>query len=81
MKAARIIHDQGEKMIYFEDARIEFFGQPLAWLPYFSAPDPTVKRKTGFLMPTLSSSSVYGEAIEYPITGRSRPTMMPPSRR
>ena len=66
VKAARIIHDQGEKMIYFEDARLEFFGQPLAWLPYFSAPDPTVKRKTGFLMPSISSSSVYGGAIEVP---------------
>ena len=30
VKAARIIHDQGEKMIYFEDARLEFFGQPIA---------------------------------------------------
>ena len=66
VKAARIIHDQTEKMIYFEDARIEFFGRPLAWLPYFSAPDPTVKRKTGFLMPLISSSSVYGGAIEAP---------------
>lgn len=66
VKAARIIHDQTEKMIYFEDARIEFFGRPLAWLPYFSAPDPTVKRKTGFLMPTISSSSVYGGAVEIP---------------
>ena len=52
VKAARIIHDQGEKMIYFEDARLEFFGVPLAYMPFFSAPDPTVKRKTGFLMPT-----------------------------
>jgi LPS-assembly protein len=66
VKAARIIHDQGEKMIYFEDARLEFFGQPIAYLPYFSAPDPTVKRKTGLLMPTLSSSSVYGAAAEIP---------------
>ena len=66
VKAARIIHDQTEKMIYFEHARIEFFGRPLAWLPYFSAPDPTVKRKTGFLMPSISTSSVYGGAIEVP---------------
>ncbi|HET7806078.1 MAG TPA: LPS-assembly protein LptD [Pseudolabrys sp.] len=66
VKAARIIHDQTEKMIYFEDARLEFFGRPLAWLPYFSAPDPTVKRKTGFLMPSFGSSSVYGGAIEVP---------------
>ncbi|MFA6267291.1 MAG: LPS-assembly protein LptD [Pseudolabrys sp.] len=66
VKAARIIHDQTEKMIYFEDARIEFFGVPLAYLPYFSAPDPTVKRKTGFLMPFISSSSKYGTAVEVP---------------
>ena len=66
VKAARIIHDQGEKMMYFEDARLEFFGQPLAWLPYFSAPDPTVKRKTGVLVPIVSSSSVYGGALDVP---------------
>ena len=66
VKAARIIHDQGEKMIYFEDARLEFFGKPMAWLPYFSAPDPTVKRKTGVLMPTVSSNSNYGIAVEVP---------------
>ncbi len=66
VKAARIIHDQTEKMIYFEDARLEFFGRPIAWLPYFSAPDPTVKRKTGVLAPLISSSSVYGGAIEAP---------------
>ena len=66
VKAARIIHDQGEKMIYFEDARLEFFGQPVAWIPYFSAPDPTVKRKTGMLVPNIASSSVYGRAVEIP---------------
>lgn len=66
VKAARIIHDQTEKMIYFEDAQIEFFGKPLAWFPYFSTPDPTVKRKTGLLMPSISSSSVYGAAVEIP---------------
>jgi len=66
VKAARIIHDQGEKMIYFEDARIEFFGAPLAWMPFFSTPDPTVKRKTGFLMPTITSNSKYGVAVEIP---------------
>ncbi len=66
VKAARIIHDQGEKMVYFEDAQIEFFGKPLAWLPYFSAPDPTVKRKTGVLVPSITSSSIYGQALEVP---------------
>ena len=66
VKAARIIHDQSERMMYFEDARIEFFGVPLAYLPYFATPDPTVKRKTGVLMPVYSSSSAYGYAVEIP---------------
>ena len=57
VKAARMIHDSSEKMIYFEDARLEFFGKPVAYMPYFSAPDPTVKRKSGFLMPFVSSST------------------------
>jgi LPS-assembly protein len=66
VKAARIIHDHNEKMIYFEDARIEFSGVPLAYMPYMSTPDPTVKRKSGFLMPLFGSSSVYGVAVETP---------------
>jgi LPS-assembly protein len=66
VKAARIIHNESEKMMYFEDASIEFFGVPLAWVPFFSAPDPTVKRKTGFLMPIVSTSSAYGFGIETP---------------
>lgn len=66
IKAKRIVHDQQEKMMYFEDSRLEFWGVPLVWLPYFSAPDPTVKRKTGLLMPSVSSSSVYGAGFEVP---------------
>jgi LPS-assembly protein len=66
VRAARIIHDEGEKMIYFENARLEFMGVPTLYMPYFSAPDPTVKRKTGWLMPVLSSSGKYGYAIKSP---------------
>jgi LPS-assembly protein len=66
IKGARIIHDETEKMIYFESARLEFFGLPIAYLPYFSVPDPTVKRKSGFLMPTVSSNPKYGSAAVIP---------------
>lgn len=66
IEAARIIHDSGEKMIYFEDARVEFFGMPLAYVPFMSAPDPSVSRKSGFLFPGLSYSSIYGAGLEIP---------------
>jgi len=66
VKAMRIIHDQMDKMLYFENAQLEFFGVPMAYLPYFSAPDPTVKRKSGFLTPSFSQNPVYGYGVDIP---------------
>ncbi|HEY0218771.1 MAG TPA: LPS-assembly protein LptD [Afipia sp.] len=66
VKGARIIHNQTEKMLYFEDASLEFFGHPVAYLPYFSTADPTVQRKTGFLVPGVISNSLTGVGVEVP---------------
>ncbi|HEU0084350.1 MAG TPA: LPS-assembly protein LptD, partial [Bradyrhizobium sp.] len=66
VKGARIIHDQSDKMMYFENAQLEFFGVPMAYLPYFSTPDPTVKRKTGFLMPSITTATPFGYGVEIP---------------
>ncbi len=66
VKGARIIHNQSERMLYFENAQLEFFGVPMAYLPYFSTPDPTVKRKTGFLMPSYTSTPGYGIGMDVP---------------
>ena len=66
VRAARIIHDQGEKMLYFENANIDFFGLPLAYFPFMSTPDPTVKRKSGFLFPTFSTMATYGVGVTIP---------------
>lgn len=38
----------------------------MAYLPYFSTPDPTVKRKSGFLMPAFTTYSAYGIGVEVP---------------
>ncbi len=66
VKAERIIHSDSEKMIYFENATVDLFGLPVAYFPFLSTPDTTVKRKSGFLYPTLSSSTAYGYSIETP---------------
>ncbi|MGL4635030.1 MAG: LPS-assembly protein LptD [Beijerinckiaceae bacterium] len=67
VKAARIIAKNSEQMIYYEDARIEFFGLPLAYIPFFSAPDPTVTRKSGILTPRYSRRSNLGFGFSLPI--------------
>jgi LPS-assembly protein len=66
IEAARIIHDSGEKMIYFEDARVEFFGVPLMYFPFMSQPDPSVTRKSGFLFPNITYGTAYGAGVEIP---------------
>jgi LPS-assembly protein len=66
VKAARIIHNERERVIHYENASIEFFGVPIAYFPYFWHPDPTVKRQTGFLVPTWFSNSRTGTGVAIP---------------
>ncbi len=49
MKGVRITHDNEAKDVIYRDATIEFGGIPLFYMPYFSHPDPTVKRRQGLL--------------------------------
>lgn len=66
VRAARIIHKKAEQMIYYEDARLEFAGVPIAYIPYMSGPDATVKRKTGFLAPKFINTAALGYGIGLP---------------
>ena len=50
----------------FEGARFELFGMPLATLPAFEIADPTVKRKTGFLIPGIEYKSELGVGLRVP---------------
>jgi LPS-assembly protein len=66
VKAATIVVDQTAQTISFTDARLEFFGLPVAYLPYFSIPDPSVQRKSGFLWPTTNYSERLGFSASIP---------------
>lgn len=66
IKAAKIIHNQQERTVTFENAQFELMGVPIAWLPYFWTYDPTVKRKTGFLPPSYIYSERLGVGARVP---------------
>lgn len=66
IKAKRIIWREDEKTIYYENATFELFGLPIAWLPFFQTPDPSVKRRSGVLAPRLQRSSNVGYGLEVP---------------
>jgi LPS-assembly protein len=66
VKAETIVWNQERKTIRFNAARFEMFGLPLAVLPAFEVADHTVKRKSGFLMPTISYGSQLGYSVQIP---------------
>jgi LPS-assembly protein len=67
VRAKRIIHKNDEQMIYYEDATLAFLGVPIAYVPFFSAPDPTVKRKSGLLAPRFLYKPQLGFGAGIPI--------------
>ncbi|MEM7696291.1 MAG: LPS assembly protein LptD [Pseudomonadota bacterium] len=52
VKARRVITNDDARTIRFEEPKFEFFGVSSPTLPSFTIPDPTVKRRSGFLIPT-----------------------------
>ena len=66
IKSRKIIWDGRKHTIRFERPRLEFFGVPLAFLPFLEIADPTVKRKTGFLLPSVSSKTELGIGVKVP---------------
>jgi len=66
IKAFNVFHDKTEQNVEYRDAFMEFLGVPVFYTPYFSHPDPTVKRRSGFLAPRYSSNSILGATLETP---------------
>ena len=66
VKAGKVIHDQGTRDIIYEDASFEIEGVPVAYLPYFRHPDPSVRRRSGLLPFKFGSDSAYGYSVKAP---------------
>ena len=66
IKAFEVVHNENRKRIEYKDVVLEFFGVPVAYTPYFSHPDPRVKRKSGLLAPIYGSSSQLGLRLQVP---------------
>ncbi len=66
IRARRITHDAETRRLSFERAQFRAFGLPIATLPAFSAPDPTVDRMSGFLTPQFRTTSRLGFGVKLP---------------
>ena len=57
MTAKKIHHNKTKKTINYENAFLKIYDIPVMYFPKFFHPDPTVKRQSGFLIPTIKNSS------------------------
>jgi LPS-assembly protein len=66
IRASQVVHDQQERQLYFDNAQFRIAGIPVFYLPRLRMPDPTLKRATGLLRPSLRTTSGLGTGIKLP---------------
>lgn len=66
VKAENVVHDSEIKRVIYYDAWLEVYGVPVMYTPYFSHPDPTVKRESGLLAPSFGTSNSLGTYLSLP---------------
>ena len=59
-------HDNNSHNLYHVNPRLKIRGVTVAALPYWQQPDPSVKRRTGFLAPQFKKGDVYGYGVTTP---------------
>lgn len=81
IRASEVVHDAEAQQIWFSNATLRFAGVPVLYLPLLRVPDPTLKRATGFLIPSIRSSTAQGTGLLLPyfITmGQNRDLLVTP---
>jgi LPS-assembly protein len=64
--AEEIKHDKKKQEISYKNALLKIYNIPVAYFPKFFHPDPTVNRKTGFLIPSFKNSNNSGSYLNLP---------------
>jgi len=66
LQSKKIKHDLAKKTIYYENVVLKIYDFPVFFAPRFSHPDPTVKRRSGLLAPSFSTSTGLGSGFATP---------------
>lgn len=66
IKAKQITHNRTKQEISYQNAILNVYDVPVFYFPKFFHPDPSVKRRSGFLQPRLNNSNILGTSINLP---------------
>ena len=64
LKASEMTHDNIKKTIYYKNALIKIYNIPIFFFPRLEHPDPTVSRRSGFLVPSFEDSKNLGTNLD-----------------
>ena len=67
VKAERVVYDQVKHKVRFRNATVEVKGVPVAWMPFVSMVDPTVRYASGLLTPEVGNSTKIGYYTRLPV--------------
>ena len=66
LKAETITHDKIKKDMIYKNAILQIYDVPVMYFPKFFHPDPSVKRRSGFLQPQFNNSETLGSSLYIP---------------
>ncbi|WP_440679416.1 LPS-assembly protein LptD [Candidatus Pelagibacter sp. HIMB1517] len=66
LKSRSIAHDKNKKKIIHRNSTLRIKNIPILYSPFFSHPDPTVDRLSGFLPPSIKTLSNIGRTVRVP---------------
>ena len=66
IKAEKITHDKINKDMIYKNAILRVYDVPVLYFPKFFHPDPSVKRRSGFLQPQFNNSETLGSSLYIP---------------
>jgi len=66
IQSEEFTHDKINKVFEYKNSWLKVFDKKVLYFPFFSHPDPSVDRKSGFLTPVYGSSNNLGSWINIP---------------
>jgi len=66
LQSEEFTHDKKNKVFEYKNSWLKVFDKKIFFFPFFSHPDPSVKRKSGFLNPVYGSSDNMGTWVNIP---------------
>ncbi len=66
LQSEEFVHNKKNRVFEYKNSWLKIFDKKIFYFPFFSHPDPSVKRKSGFLTPSYGSSNSFGNWLNVP---------------